>query len=117
MRALGVDSPAEVPEAQRRRARAAERVQEVRRRSLMAEQKIEPVDAFRVYDRDGWRCQLCRRPVDRALDGNARMGPTLDHVVPLALGGEHSYANTQLAHRRCNLAKGAKLGDQQLALL
>jgi 5-methylcytosine-specific restriction endonuclease McrA len=28
--------------------------------------------------------------------------------VPLALGGEHSYANTQVAHPLCNLRKGSR---------
>jgi 5-methylcytosine-specific restriction endonuclease McrA len=33
----------------------------------------------------------------------------LDHIVPLARGGEHSYANTQPAHPTCNRRKGAKV--------
>lgn len=37
-------------------------------------------------------------------------GPfTLDHVVPLARGGEHSYRNVKLAHPLCNSRKGAKV--------
>ena len=33
----------------------------------------------------------------------------LDHVVPLAKGGEHSYANVKTACADCNLRKGATL--------
>ena len=29
----------------------------------------------------------------------------LHHVVPLAKGGEHSWGNVALAHRRCNYLK------------
>jgi 5-methylcytosine-specific restriction endonuclease McrA len=31
----------------------------------------------------------------------------IDHVIPLARGGEHSYANAQAAHGPCNMRKGA----------
>jgi 5-methylcytosine-specific restriction endonuclease McrA len=31
----------------------------------------------------------------------------VDHVIPLSRGGEHSYANAQLAHPTCNLEKWA----------
>jgi 5-methylcytosine-specific restriction endonuclease McrA len=33
----------------------------------------------------------------------------VDHVVPLARGGEHSYANTQPACPPCNMSKGARV--------
>lgn len=33
-----------------------------------------------------------------------------DHIVPLAEGGEHSYANVQVAHVFCNRSKGGRLG-------
>jgi 5-methylcytosine-specific restriction endonuclease McrA len=36
----------------------------------------------------------------------------LDHVVPLAAGGDHSYANTQVSYSACNLAKGASTADR-----
>ena len=31
--------------------------------------------------------------------------PSIDHVVPLAKGGRHSWKNVRLAHRRCNYLK------------
>lgn len=33
-------------------------------------------------------------------------GGTIDHIVPLSVGGEHSMSNCQLAHRICNSLKG-----------
>lgn len=33
--------------------------------------------------------------------------PSIDHIVPLSKGGQHTWANIQLAHRRCNTQKGA----------
>lgn len=34
--------------------------------------------------------------------------PSIDHVVPLIKGGEHSWNNVRLAHLGCNSSKGAK---------
>ena len=33
---------------------------------------------------------------------------SVDHVIPLSKGWEHSYSNTQPAHLVCNLKKGAR---------
>lgn len=67
----------------------------------------------RVLARDAHRCRL---QIDRALSGRDAMGPTLDHLVPISQGGEHSYANVRAAHRRCNSRRGIG-GVVQLALV
>lgn len=70
----------------------------------------ESVDKQRVFDRDKWRCQICGVKVD---------GKTaeLDHIVPMSMGGAHSYANTQCACMPCNRKKGAKpLGQLHLGI-
>lgn len=44
--------------------------------------------------------------------------PTIDHVVPLDLGGDDKRANVQLAHFICNSRKSNRLnGPVQLALV
>jgi len=63
---------------------------------------VEPVDRIEVLRRGEGVCGICRTPVD---PDNFHV----DHIVPLARGGEHSYANTQPAHPRCNTSKGASL--------
>lgn len=73
---------------------------------------VEPVSRRRVYDRDGWVCQLCRKPVSRTASVPNPKAPTLDHIIPLAAGGTHEYANVQLAHFLCNSRKSD--GDAQL---
>lgn len=88
------------------------------RRARVAAQHVEDVDPQVVYERDGWCCGLCHKQVLR----NPRYPrdpdmASLDHVVPIAEGGEHSYANTRCTHLRCNLARGARGGGEQLALL
>lgn len=72
---------------------------------------VERFDYLEVYERDGWVCGLCGQPVDRKLTWPDPKSPSLDHVVPLVAGGEHSRANTQLAHWLCNVRKGARLTE------
>jgi len=67
---------------------------------------VESVDPIKVFDRDGWRCQLCGKKTPKAKRGTySRNAPELDHIMPLSLGGEHSYRNTQCLCRSCNGSK------------
>lgn len=69
-----------------------------------------------VAERDGGRCHLCRKRVDMTLSGNDRMGPTIDHLIPVSAGGDDVITNVRLAHRSCNCSRGAR-GDVQLLLV
>ena len=63
-----------------------------------------------IYERDGWVCQLCGLPVDREVDpSRGADAPTIDHVIPVSLGGGDVPENVQLAHRSCNARKGTKV--------
>jgi 5-methylcytosine-specific restriction endonuclease McrA len=74
-----------------------------RRRARLLGQFVAPVDPKEIRERDGGICQLCGEPID---DPKQR---SIDHIVPLALGGTHEPANVQLAHRTCNSRKGPRL--------
>lgn len=76
-----------------------------RRRALKTGADAERVVATEVYARDGWACQLCKRPVDAALAYPHPHSASLDHRTPLSKGGAHTTANTQLAHLVCNTRK------------
>lgn len=68
---------------------------------------VEYVDPLIVLDRDNWKCRLCGRDTPKILRGTHDMNaPEVDHIVPLAQGGVHSYQNTQCLCRACNAAKG-----------
>lgn len=65
------------------------------------------VDAFAVFERDGWRCYICGIETPRHLRGTWHSNaPELDHIIPLMAGGEHSQENTACCCRACNHAKG-----------
>jgi len=70
---------------------------------------VEEFSDLEIYERDGWTCQLCSGDVDSSLRWPEPMSASLDHVIPLSRGGEHSRVNTQLAHLDCNVRKGAKI--------
>jgi 5-methylcytosine-specific restriction endonuclease McrA len=71
----------------------------------------EPVNKRKVFQRDGWRCQLCGCKVKQSKQWT-RNQATVDHIVPISLGGEHSYANVQTACWACNTRKGATVEGQ-----
>lgn len=80
---------------------------DARRRMLMNQAvKGEPFAAIQVYERDGWMCLLCRTPMDPAIAWPHRMSPSVDHVIALSRGGEHTLDNVQAAHLGCNSSKG-----------
>lgn len=88
------------------------------RRSRLKGATIETVDPIKVFDRDGWRCHLCSELTDRSKRGSSHPNaPELDHVMPLSKGGEHSYANTACAHRKCNRAKSNRIIGQPSLLV
>lgn len=62
-----------------------------------------------VFERDDWTCQLCRRPIDREAEPGTDWSASIDHIVPVSRGGEHTIDNVQCAHLRCNRMKGASI--------
>ena len=77
---------------------------------------VELVSLLALAKRDRYRCGICGERVAMTKRAPHPRSPSLDHIVPLAAGGEHSRANCQLAHLLCNSTKGAR-GTQQLALI
>ena len=73
-----------------------------KRRATLKGVTVEKVDRGEIYIRDSGICGICKIHVPLH-------EVTLDHIIPLSKGGEHSKRNIQLAHRSCNSAKGSKL--------
>ena len=89
---------------------ATKRISKLARKVRERAVKVESVDPIRVFERDGWLCQGCGVQVKAFYRGTWHpLAPELDHIVPLAAGGDHSTANTQTLCRACNAEKGASL--------
>jgi hypothetical protein len=77
----------------------------------------EPVSPVKIFERDGWRCQICGVRTPRSLRGTYKgRAPELDHRIPMAMGGAHTYSNTQCACRACNLRKGGREVSGQMQM-
>ena len=70
---------------------------------------VEPVDRLAVMERDGWRCYLCGIATRISSGRFDATSATVDHVVPLSKGGEHTMANVRCACFGCNAGKQDRL--------
>lgn len=73
------------------------------RRSRKTAAFVERVIPLAVLEMADGVCGICGEDVNPAAFH-------VDHIVPLGVGGEHSYMNTQPTHPVCNLRKPKK-GD------
>ena len=74
------------------------------------------ITLHKLFKRDGGICQICggacewndkrMTPTGTVVGNNY---PSIDHVIPLARGGVHSWDNVQLAHWYCNTIKSDKI--------
>ena len=90
------------------RMRQAEYKRKARKRNAF----LEEVDRELVMERDKWTCHLCKGKIKKSAVWPDLLFGTLDHVIPLAKGGKHSYANIKAAHLTCNCSKNDKVIGQ-----
>lgn len=75
--------------------------------------KADRFDPFDIFERDKWICQLCGKKAPKYLRGTLEdLAPEIDHIVPLGVGGDHTWWNVQCSHRKCNQEKGASTQGQ-----
>ena len=67
----------------------------------------------KLIKRDGLRCAICGGvcdPDDRSWSKwVGAMSPSIDHIIPLAKGGGHTWDNVQVAHMICNSEKSDRV--------
>lgn len=89
--------------------KCANRLNYLDRRARHASAIKVPYSIQGIYDRDSWICGLCNGSVDPDLIYPNPEAASIDHVIPLSRGGDDAPDNVQLAHFRCNWAKGSNL--------
>jgi hypothetical protein len=107
-------TPAYEQRSEQLRRTSAHTARHARRQRMHApDGTVERIDPQRVYERDGWVCQLCQHPIDSQLRAPDLMSASLDHRIALAAGGLHTEEDVQSSHLICNLRKGPLTGDGQ----
>ncbi len=101
------------------REKAYNKSREVRRREKITKATVDKdITVMGLFKRDAGICYLCGgrcNPEDYTMRGEVFIAgdwyPSIDHVIPLAKGGKHSWDNVKLAHRRCNSIKSDKFAE------
>lgn len=86
----------------------ASRIGIMKRNARIRMHRIDRIDPIKVFERDRWRCHICQKKTKRELRGSAsKLAPELDHVLPIARGGSHTWGNVACSCRGCNRSKGS----------
>lgn len=59
-----------------------------------------------IFERDGWACQICGELIDPDTSWPNSESASIDHIIPISLGGDDTPENVQAAHLSCNVRKG-----------
>ncbi len=81
-----------------------------RRRAKILMVPTESISIDVLFDRDNGICGICGKAVKRSGERS------IDHIIPLSMGGHHIWSNVQLAHLKCNMGRGAGRYPSQLKL-
>lgn len=96
--------------------KAAHRDALKRRRARKRAVQVEKFSSSEIFERDGYRCHICRQKCRQSACVPDPLAPTIDHLIPLAHGGPHTRANVATACFHCNSVKGDRGGYEQLAV-
>lgn len=78
--------------------------------------KVPLVSLAAIAKRDKYRCGICGGKVSMKRRHPDPLAASLDHIVPLSVGGTNDLTNLQLSHFRCNWSKRDRGGGQLLLL-
>jgi hypothetical protein len=79
-----------------------------RKKGAKTERGISKLSLKRIH---GTKCYYCGKEMDFSVGTGWKFNrdmATIEHLIPLARGGEHTFENTVLACRYCNISKSAK---------
>lgn len=86
-----------------------------KRRAVYA--KGDVIDALLLFDLFGWMCYLCTEPIERHRRCPDWRAATIEHLVPIAHGGTHTWDNVVPAHYICNMQKSDLSLESQTVIL
>ena len=89
--------------------RELRRKTERKRRSDKFNNGSEPYSEQQVLNEYEAICHICTNSIDLSLSRKSPMGLQIDHLVPLAKGGQDKLNNVRPSHARCNQQKGVKV--------
>ena len=77
-----------------------------KKRKLSRTDQSNAITVQSLYRRDNGICWICGGKCDMTADGNDNNYPSVDHIIPVSLGGKDEWDNVRLAHRICNSLRG-----------
>lgn len=104
-------------ECQSELRRTERQVSHGRRRARKRNAYVADVYRKQVFERDSYRCHLCRKKTRPDKLAPHPRSPTIDHVIPLAVGGTHEPLNCRTACYLCNSRKSHGGGGEQMLLI
>ena len=85
--------------SKRRHPESAKDYKKRRKARIRGASTIEKFKASEIYKRDNWICGICQHPI---VIGDE----SIDHVIPVSKGGQHTRKNVRAAHYVCNRNRG-----------
>ena len=83
---------------------------------ITKDKRIDRIDLHDLFKRDDGVCHICGKQCNwndyTVTDTTIIAGnwyPSVDHIVPVSLGGTDAWDNVMLAHRICNSIRGNKI--------
>jgi 5-methylcytosine-specific restriction endonuclease McrA len=101
----------------KKKARAIQKRMSSERRAWKYGAESDRYEDQDVFERDNWRCGLCRKKIDKRLKHPHMMAATVDHIIPYTKGGDNVLTNVHAAHRQCNQDKYNLGGGEQMILI
>jgi hypothetical protein len=86
------------------------------RRAVVASTN-DGVTDMQIWDRDDWACLIpgCELgPLRADLRKPEPLSPSVDHIVPLSLGGTDTAPNKRSAHLFCNISRNNRMGPDDV---
>lgn len=96
--------------------RVARAIAGSRRRRLLVKGTWDGITDQEILERDHWMCWLCKRRIGKTYNYPHPRSASIDHVLPISLGGDDTAFNKKAAHLGCNTARGNGRPGEQMPL-